>query len=219
MDARRELLARMDRWARDKPAVLAVASEAGEASFSELVELTRNIRDLVRDALPEAPRIVAFALPAGPKAVAAELAIWAEGHAAAALPLNCTTKEAAEFLNTLPSAALLIEPHEENIWKAIARLQGRVEIGAGWIHVPQQSDQLIELGDDLLQVQFTSGSTGVPKAVVFDASGILAGLNQTEAWYAEIPSAPAFSTMPQQHAMGRERGYIRLLRKGSLPAN
>lgn len=155
--------------------------------------------------------VLALALPTCFAALAALLAAWADGIAICLLPHEVTPdgdrlspSRFAQMLTLLSPAALLLEP-------ALAQfvphhLQRRV-YHPDTLHLQAQSLQAVTQGplersEDTAILQFTSGSTGLPKAAVITHAMLCANCAGIAERIQIVPSDRVLSWLPLYHDMG-----------------
>ena len=203
MSAREQLISRFEAIAADRPDELAVMNDVGSVTFAELMDRVKEHRRTLRNLLGVAnSTIVGHAVANGPEAVAVELASWAEGHASLAFPKHATQREYQEMLSAVTPEIVLVDAEESVLARLGASICSVIALdGTG--ETLMRHDRRRPPVPDSLQLQFTSGSTGRPKAVCLESSAVLASLSASQAWCDGFPQAPAFSILPQNHAMGR----------------
>ncbi len=206
MTSRMVLLERLAQWATDQPSAVAAVNEFEAVDFTGLQERVGPLSKTVEQHLGSDPAVVGFAVRNGPHALIAELAIWAAGHTAMALPLAPTAVEAQSYLDTVEPRLLLIEDAEQQaVWLAAAA--GKCPtflLGSQTLSEPVGQGGSMSLpGDDPLVVQFTSGTSGRPKALLFESFAVECALRAASFVYDESPGATAYCSIPQHQAMGR----------------
>jgi len=202
MSAREQLIAGFASVAADRPADLAVMNDSQRVSFAGLMERVQSHRRTLRNLLGTDATVVAHAVANGPEAVAIELAAWAEGHASIAFPRTATTREFQEMLSVVTPELVLVDSETSTLAELGASICSVLSLN-GTGETLMRRDRRRPPVPDTLQLQFTSGSTGKPKAICLEASAVLAALGASQDWIDAFPAAPAFSILPQNHAMGR----------------
>ncbi len=175
-------------------------------TVAQLIEQVKTFREYLKKNIDDKKSVVAFAVSSSALALVIELAIWEEGHIAMSLPPTLTVNEANNFLSSVCPHFLIIENVvKQDAWvKSAAHLTSIFIAEEGVIHSSlDKAISKFECGSDALQIQFTSGSSGKPKALVFDVEAVVAGIQQSLHWYKEFSLKPAFSSLPHYHAMGR----------------
>jgi len=208
METRSDLIESFEQLSKTHAKNLAIGDHIEAFSFADLSEHIAFFRKQLKSLLSHSSgAIVGFALPNGISVLAIELAIWAEGHIALPLPGKPTSNEAKAYLSAVTPSLLVIPSEEQTQWLEVARnIEGMgILLGNGKVVRQTKIDQIksLEFEQDILQIQFTSGSSGTPKALGFSPQAVCSGLHNTQEWYTEFPIAPAFSILPQYHAMGR----------------
>ncbi|MGH1438946.1 MAG: class I adenylate-forming enzyme family protein [Cellvibrionaceae bacterium] len=208
METRSDIVESFQQLSKQFSNQLAIGNHKETLSFAELNERVLFFRKQLRSLLSDSSTaIIAFALKNGPSALAIELAIWAEGHTALSLPDKPTCNEAEGYLSAVTPSLLILQSKEQTQWlQAASNIKGiGILLEEGEVlNSPNFGDiDSVHFDQDILQVQFTSGSSGTPKALAFSPQAVTAGILNTQEWYQEFPSDPAFSILPQYHAMGR----------------
>jgi acyl-CoA synthetase (AMP-forming)/AMP-acid ligase II len=206
MNTREELIESFNEIARDNSSEIAIGDDQAIKTFKELYEDVSSFQRIIHSSLAEQNCIVAFAVKSGIVAATIELAIWKEGHLAMPLPEKVKINEAQSYIDTVSPNLLIIDNgHDQSYWVDSVREITRVITTDGKLIKPGKGNinNKLDYNFDALQIQFTSGSTGSPKALMFDAGSVAAGIAQTKLWFSDFPNQKAFSVLPQHHAMGR----------------
>ncbi len=190
----------------DCPERIIIGDDYHAFTAGSLIEQVQTFREHLKANVDSEQAVVAFAVSSSALALIIELAIWEEGHIAMSLPPILTTSEANNFLSSVCPQLLIIEsPAKQGVWVGAAShltLIFLVEDGV-ICSKPNKEVPAVECGSNALQIQFTSGSSGKPKALVFDVGAVAAGIQQSLHWYKNFPAQAAFSSLPHYHAMGR----------------
>jgi acyl-CoA synthetase (AMP-forming)/AMP-acid ligase II len=178
--------------APDAPIVFAPAQEW---TRQELERRVGGLADVLRDLGVGPGNAVAVMLPDGPEVVAALFGVWRAG--AAYVPINprLSPTELARVLETLQPAAVVTDDEHA------PRVSGgplAVATPDGWRAVDGPITEPAEHEADIALVQFTSGTTGRPKAVLLRHSGVLELLDGVLGTLRTKPKddAPAKAPMP-----------------------
>ena len=206
--SRLELCDRMRRLAADKSGDLAIADTDAELDFAGVMTAAeRWCSILTAAAATERSPVVAVALPGGGGVTSLEFATWLCGGVVAALPPAVTEREAEGYLSALAPDVFVRDGSAAPAWDQAMPGHCSILDASGVVvrePVGPVASSPVDLGcSDPIQIQFTSGSTGVPKALVFDAASLLAGLDACRDWAGSLPDGPSFLPMPQHQAMGR----------------
>jgi acyl-CoA synthetase (AMP-forming)/AMP-acid ligase II len=199
------------------PEKIAVSNEVLALSFADLVRRAEQFGAWLARGAPRP--LVLIALPGGPEFTAVQLGALAAGAIAAPVPERTTTHEARAYLRLLrPDVAVVgslaaargllaalpattelvsvadpagaaIPPYRVVSWDGLVREAG-----------PQAAAR--ELPSTTCLIQFTSGSTGLPKGVLISDANLLANLDQNAAHLAGFAGRATFCPVPQFHAMG-----------------
>ena len=96
---------------------------------------------------------------------------------------------------------LTVSQHE-----GLVRSEGLVDLGMEWVMVDRcegdEAAAVPAVDDDVMLVQYTSGSTGDPKGVVLSNRSMMANLKMIQATYGVDPGDIGVSWLPPYHDMG-----------------
>ncbi len=200
------ILDRIEAIARRHPHRLAVASEAGRATFCELVGAAHRVAERLTRGEP-----VLCLLPGGPSFTAAQLGAFAAG--APFFPLSPSSKpqelrQAVELGR--PRTVLLSTPASgpsDGDWPAEAPSIPAIRFdGLSMSDTPSGASDSPHLASRPFGraaiIQPTSGSTGAPKGVLLTEAQVLAGALASADLAESYAGAAVFVPIPQFHAMG-----------------
>lgn len=238
MNETSEFERRLAAAARSCPETVAISSEAGAWTYSRLTGAVAAVATWLRGAAR--PTVVAIALPGGPEFTALQLGVMAAGSVAVPIPRQATTHEASKFFSVLPPdvvcvpslakgrlvldalaapcLVIIVEddvseappgvgPHSIVSWKTL-EAGGRPEAP-----LPVSKHRLPERAR---LVQFTSGSTGWPKALLISEENLLANQDANSAHLDRFAGRHVFCPIPQFHAMGNAVALEHLLSGSSI---
>lgn len=210
------MLDRLRSAARGRADQLAVASEAGSATFAQLVGEAEAVARFL------APGSLALlAMPGGPTYTAIEYGVFAAEAIVAPIPDKSTPRETRAFLAVVRPDVVFVSSCEaqKGVLEALAdattivvaegpcptlaphRVVALGDVLAGLAARPAVASRP-ELPREARMIQFTSGSTSTPKGIVLSATNLLANLDQNATHLAGFGARAVFCPVPQFHAMG-----------------
>lgn len=197
--------ARLAALVAEHPDRLAIADARGGLSYAALEAQVEAL--LPR--LPERGLVVGL-LPSGPAATVAHLACLGAGAVYLPLPPTAPSAELATIFERLPPDLVLHDgSRHEGLDHALgARRPARWRrTEDGWeAETPGDGARpgaaLAGVPADASMIQLTSGSTGVPKAIVLGRASIEASLAQGAEFLERYRGQAVFSPIPQFHAKG-----------------
>lgn len=197
---------------------IAVSNESEKASFSELLERVEWLRPLL--ASEENPVLVLLMLPSGPNFTAVQLAGLAEKAVVAPISHRATSREIENYLKLIrpdlivatgvaaarpvleflqePVTVLVDSKNAEDVGGHRVVDWGELQLSQPPALAPREHG----LRESAALVQFTSGSTGLPKGVVLTADNLLAYLDHNQEFLSRSEGQDVFCPMPQFHAFG-----------------
>jgi fatty-acyl-CoA synthase len=210
-----------ERWVREKPDQLAqrfivnAAMEYECYTFAELWRLTRAAADGYRQAgLRKGDRVL-IELPTSPGFAAAILGAFYLGVVPAVIaPAHMRSAETArmEWLHHLdlvqPKVVVSLEPPSpsEEGWSehpGHAHLSGLIHIHPDQLMAGDPDGAGERVGNaEMSYIQFSSGSTGDPKALLLEMEGIVFNLERMARRIPVLPSDRILSWLPVYHDMG-----------------
>jgi acyl-CoA synthetase (AMP-forming)/AMP-acid ligase II len=199
------ILGRLISVAARTPERLAVADPESSLTFAQLLARVRELALRLR--ATGAGRVLALALPSGPEFTALQLASFAAGSAAMPLPPRATAAEASRAFAIVPPDLLAVGVGDGEKSGVLASLPGSCSViaggrlAAGPTH-PAAKSAAASLPAGTALIQFTSGSTGAPRAILLDEAAVIAALRSVDAHLRTFGEAIVFSPVPQAHAMG-----------------
>ncbi len=172
------MIERLEIAAKQSKGKLAISNEQEALSFEDLLQTATEWRDRLAS-YPKGTRLL-ISLPGGPVFLAVQLAAIDAGLIFAAIPHETPPEGQAKYFDLFqPDLALGQEGLREMRPKTRAPL-------------PEEAAML----------QFTSGSTGLPKGIVLGKKQLLANIDLNKAHIRQSAPGPVFCPIPQFHAMG-----------------
>lgn len=221
---------------RRNPAEIAISSEHKMLAFEALLDHTAAIAEFFRKYL--APQIVYIALPGGQDFTTLQFGIMASGNVAVPIPNKLTPYEVSAYFRILPPDIVCLPSLAESK-TLIAALSNSTpliitddvpersaEIEHPWSHLKDitqrkaapfaASPPSSSLPQDTRMVQFTSGSTGLPKAILLTEANILGNQNANADHLRPFTGQHFLCPIPQYHAMGNAVVFEHLLSGSSI---
>lgn len=214
------MLSILQSHAFNRPHAVAISNEQSSLTFGEL---SASIGAVARFFARESSSLVVYiALPSGPEFTAVQIGVIESGNIAVPLPHKLTSSEAARFFSMLKPDVLCISSLEESP-QIVDSLDAATQIvvlkspthaeqtkavfgwrdimsGTGCLPIKQAGKAPLPPGTSM--VQFTSGSTGWPKAILLNKGQLLANQRLSGRHLAQFNQMPVFIPVPQFHAMG-----------------
>jgi len=216
---------------RRNPSGIALSNEHKALPFTALLSQTAAIADVFRKSA--APLIVYIALPSGPDFTALQFGLMAAGSIAVPIPNKLTPYEASTYFGTLPPDVVCLPSVSEG--KAIvdslpdeAGLVFSNGAPAQWTHMKHPCVHLDDitackaipiattassriLPRETRMVQFTSGTTGLPKAILLTEANIMGNQSANADHLHPFAGRHFLCPIPQYHAMGNAVVFEHLL--------
>jgi acyl-CoA synthetase (AMP-forming)/AMP-acid ligase II len=194
------LRSRLEELARREPDRAAVDDDDSRLSFAELERAWRQ----VGQSLGSRPQVVMFAVPGGCRLTALQLGTMFAGSVAVLIPETATAHEWAKYTEAVDPDRVVVATAEagasvkEGVRCPVSTADDLLR-GAELPSVsPRRRDSLLGAA----MVQFTSGSTGAPKALVITGDQIEANFTQSSAFLDARARTSVLLAVPQFHAMG-----------------
>jgi len=209
---------RFSRIAAELGEQLAISNEGEECSYFKLFEMAECVRPLLRTG--NGPALVLLALPGGPRFTAVQLAGLAEGSVVVPIPEQAKPGEIANYLALVQPDLVVVEdavvfgPLQELLHGPTTILVGRSPLDKGGSHRFLDWSDLLSgeanpvspaarnLPSDTALIQFTSGSTGMPKGILLSSGNIRSYLASNLGFLGRFTGLQVFCPMPQFHAFG-----------------
>ncbi len=172
------MIERLQESARKKPEETALSNEKEALTFEALLGRTFQWKDRL-GTYPKGTRVL-VGLPGGPEFLAIQIAAIDAGLVFAAMP------------HEIP---------EEGQKAYFEIFQPDLFIHDGGV-AEQEAGSRVDLPQDAAMLQFTSGSTGLPKGIVLGKKQLLANLDLNREHIRQAAPGPVFCPIPQFHAMG-----------------
>ena len=213
------MLARLKELASSQPTAIALANEKNAMSVHDLWQMSEAACEFF--AQRSAPLVVYIALPSGPEFAALQIGIVESGCIAVPIPNKLTTSEAARYFDVIRPDWLCVPSLSESqpILAALTESQNIISLSDptsthGNLSVIEWRDMVgrrsrlgptserVRPPDGTSMVQFTSGSTGEPKAILLEKKHLLANRTMSAGHMSCYENRAVFTPVPQFHAMG-----------------
>jgi len=177
----------------------------------ELLERVARVRSVLRQRALQRGQVVAIALASGFDVLSMTLAAWAEGLAISLLPHELGTSSGKPDDGRLNGMLELIEPalilgsepvRQQLSQEWASRVLTDVALGEALGSVQALHEPARCVPADLAILQFTSGSTGLPKAVCISQAMLSANCQAIAERVAVSPHDRMVSWLPLHHDMG-----------------
>lgn len=180
------------------------------SSYADLAGGARGVSTLIADTVAPGSR-VAVVSGLGPALVHALFGIWHAGCVAAILPPMTIADRVADHrvsslakLDVLAPDAVLFDPAvgDEMRGLLVASAVPMIELDGRQFEADEASDRRSLADDAPALIQFTSGSSGRPRAVSISAAGLAANVLAIRSWLGMTPADGTASWLPVHHDMG-----------------
>ncbi|HHI80644.1 MAG TPA: long-chain fatty acid--CoA ligase [Planctomycetes bacterium] len=172
------MIQRLEKAAASRSDDLAISNEQEALSFFQLLRLTEDWRERL-SSYPKGTRLL-ISLPGGPSFLAVQLAAIEAGLVFAAMPHETPPEGRGKYLELFQPDLFL---GDEGL-------------------SPQTVGKRADLPAEAAMLQFTSGSTGLPKGILVSKAQLTANLEINREHIQGIHPGPVFCPIPQFHAMG-----------------
>ena len=219
-----EMLDFFVRYEFDKAQRWAIANERGKWNYLQLQQKINAVRkSLAAHNSMDRPLTVFIALPGGPEFTAVVLACLEENAVGIPIPYKSTNMEARQYVRVIDPDILFVESASSaeailgaiegsvlvvSLSNADGAQRGRsiatweeMEAG-GFIESTNPGSTGHRLPRELGMIQFTSGSTGMPKGIMISRKNITAYLENNSGFLETFATDSVFCPMPQCHAFG-----------------
>lgn len=205
--------------ATERPDDIAITNSADSVTFSQLVAYAEAFGRFV-SGIPGKPKIL-LALPSGPHFTAVQIGAMSAGALAIPIPDRATSFEIQSYLRLITPDLIIVKSLKDsvNIIKALGReplaiiVRGDIsgypramkwdDIFTGRVEercpLPASEGNLPE---EVTMIQFTSGSTGIPKGILLTNGSQVANLHANREHLETYRGKAIFCPVPQFHAMG-----------------
>tara|TARA_R110002096_G_scaffold16898_11_gene58051 strand:- start:22511 stop:24007 length:1497 start_codon:yes stop_codon:yes gene_type:complete len=148
---------------------------------------------------------VGVALASGPEQTAVQLACLATGSTFVPMPETPTASEAITYLHGCPLDIVVCSDAALGVYSKAAKTYGAQCYRLSELRSPSCSIGKAKpsaLPANVAMIQFTSGSTGIPKGILLTEAMLTANLRQSDAFLAQFSGHAVYCPLPQFHAMG-----------------
>jgi len=184
--------------------------------YARLAALVAGMAEQVAALRHERDGVVSIVAPSGPTFFLAFMGVLAAGNTPSPLQLPLFVREraaavehAAAILRTAKPVLILVDGPGDGIVEEAAALAGcagrvaRIEASEGTPTVPSRRERA-----DLALLQFTSGSSGEPRAVRVTWENLEGNVTMIRRWIATEPEAATATWLPLYHDMGLIGGMV-----------
>jgi acyl-CoA synthetase (AMP-forming)/AMP-acid ligase II len=196
-------------------------------SYGELVEIVCTVRDELCQAGFDRDSRIAVALPNGPLAV---LAVLAVACSAVAVPVDIKlslTEIEKSFAVLRPAAVVLLKDAESPARIAAVRrdtpiieliIPDRRKLGLHWVtpRVGNAASPAEPIADMPAFIHQTSSTTGRSKLIPYSHRNMLAAASRIQGWFALTPSDRYLSVSPIHYGQGLKSIFTALITGGSI---
>ena len=204
------------RVAKTFPDVIAIGDDQRTITYSKLARTV----DALHRRLLTAGTVVMVALPSGVAFTAVQLACFAAGAVFVPIPHGSTQREARSFLDILDPDIVVVSGLADQAPVVAACPASTLVVTLDAVVPPGGSHRVVAwdrilAGEEAVvpphvsrfppetrTVQFTSGSSGKPKAILLGNESWLATIKQNEIHLSAFAGEHVFCPLPQFHAMG-----------------
>lgn len=217
--------------AKEHPNRTAIVSESKSLTFDQLAKTTESIKELFGRSTSR--RLAVYlAHPGGPDFTALQAGVMDSGHIAIPVPYKSTAAESLRYfsvlqpdvvcvnrisdargiIEALPASTRIVvtrrdsnpaDSHQTDLLADL--LEGRSE--PKWAGASDTTN----LPGEITMIQFTSGSTGVPKGIALSATQLLASHAICHKHLEDFRREQVFIPVPEFHAMGNALVFEHLL--------
>lgn len=199
---------------------IAISNEISVLTYGDLLQKAEAFRQLFTNT--EHPMKVLIALPSGPEFTAVQLGTFGAAAKAIPIPFKTTENEAKSYLQLISPDLIVVQSLKASA-NIITVLKDPITILTiedsdhhtlphrilKWHEVTAKPDVIEKIQTryknlpvETRMIQFTSGSTGLPKGILISNDNFLANLNANKEHLAHFTGKHVFCPIPQFHAMG-----------------